>query len=133
MKNGTYIIWISFIKACTLPNIPTTISLQRAIKKSQEYLLKRYSKIKPELLNIPGPNGLTPLATAVTLGDRDLIEIILNSNPNINFGCPIIGRTPLHVNMYFLYILEIFRLNINNNNYIPFFMFSNNKFCKAKF
>lgn len=86
-----------FFQANTLPNIPTTISFYRAVRKSQDYLVKRYILSSPHLIDVPGPNLLTPLANAVLNGNKDIVELIINAKADVNLGCPLIGRTPLHV------------------------------------
>lgn len=85
------------LRASTMPNIPSTISINRAVRKSQEYLLKRYLKAKPSLINVPGPNGLTPLANAVIYGNKDCVRILLESGANVDLGCLTTKRTPLQV------------------------------------
>lgn len=87
-------------QASTLPNIPTTISFYRAVRKAQDYLVRRYISSSPHLIDIPGPNLLTPLANAVQNGNKDIVEMIIMAKADINLGCPIIGRTPLHVSHF---------------------------------
>lgn len=84
-------------RASTKPNIPSTESLFRAVRKSQEYILKRYLKAKPSLINVPEPNGLTPLANAVVFRSKDCVRILLESGANVNLGCLVTNRTPLQV------------------------------------
>lgn len=86
----------------TTPNVPTTISVYRAIRKSQDYLVKRYVASHPRLIDTPGPNGLTPLGSAIVAGNKDIVDILLNANANINLSCSITLRTPLHVYLRFL-------------------------------
>lgn len=57
----------------------------------------------PHLIDIPGPNQLTPLANAVLSGNKDIVEIIINAKADVNSGCPLIRRTPLHVSKHKLY------------------------------
>lgn len=92
-------------RASTLPNVPSTISINRAVRKSQEYLLKRFLKTKPSLINVPGPNGLTPLANAVVYGNKDCVRILLESGANVDHGCLTTKRTPLQVS-----VIKIFDL-----------------------
>ena len=80
-----------------MPNIPTAVSIYRAIRKSQEYLLKRYLSNNSYLINVPGPNGITPLGNAVMYGNKDIVDLLITEKANINLACPITKRTPLHV------------------------------------
>lgn len=89
--------FITSIQASTMPNIPTTISFYRAVRKAQDYLVRRYISHSPHLIDVPGANLLTPLANAVLIGNKDIVEIIINAKADVNSGCPLIGRTPLHV------------------------------------
>lgn len=54
----------------------------------------------PHLIDIPGPNLLTPLANAVLNGNKDIVEVIINAKADVNLGCPLIRRTPLHVSKW---------------------------------
>lgn len=87
-------------KGCTRPDVPSTLSLCRAVKKSQEHILKRFIIAKPELLNICGINNLTPLAIATINGDKPISIILLSAGADVEIGCTINGRTPLHLAMF---------------------------------
>lgn len=87
-------------KGCTRPDVPGILSLCRAVKKSQEHILRRFIIAKPELLNIRGNNNLTPLAVATINGDKPISIILLSAGADVEIGCPINGRTPLHLAMF---------------------------------
>lgn len=87
-------------KGCTRPDVPSSLSLCRAVKKSQEHNLKRFIIAKPELLNNCGNNNLTPLALATINGDKAISIILLSAGADVEMGCPINGRTPLHLAMF---------------------------------
>lgn len=90
----------TLFKGCTRPDVPSTLSLCRAVKKSQEHVLKRFLTAKPELLNIRGNNNLTPLAISTINGDKPISIILLSAGADVEKGCPINGRTPLHLAMF---------------------------------
>uniref|UniRef100_A0A182P092 ANK_REP_REGION domain-containing protein n=1 Tax=Anopheles epiroticus TaxID=199890 RepID=A0A182P092_9DIPT len=86
-------------KACTLPNIPSTMGLYRAVKKCQPGLVKRLLHARPELVNVP-VHGETFLYLAVRSNSLELINALLDAGANIDLGVPETGVTPLHLAVY---------------------------------
>lgn len=87
-------------KGCTIPDTPTCTSLHRVIKKSQENIVRRFLTVKPDLVNVTGPRGLTPLAVATINGDKSMVNILLTAGADVNIGCPSSKRTPLHLALF---------------------------------
>ncbi|XP_058116848.1 putative ankyrin repeat protein RF_0381 [Anopheles ziemanni] len=86
-------------KACTLPNVPSTMGLYRAVKKSQPGLVRRLLHARPELVNVP-VHGETFLYLAVRSGNLDLVNVLLDGGANIDQGVPDTSVTPLHLAVY---------------------------------
>lgn len=74
--------------------------MYRAVLKSQEYLLKRYIAAKPDLVDVPGPNGLTPIANAIITGNKYIVDLFITAQANVNVACMILKRTPLQVRFH---------------------------------
>lgn len=70
--------------------------MHRAIRKSQEYVLKRILTTNVALMDIPGPNGVHPLSNAVMAGNKDLVDILIRFGVNVNTANAFNGRTALH-------------------------------------
>ncbi|XP_037943746.1 fibronectin type 3 and ankyrin repeat domains protein 1-like [Teleopsis dalmanni] len=86
-----------FVQACTLTALPSTLSLHRAIKKGERFLVKRILQCRPKLIELPGPNDYLPLANAIIYGEMCIIDILVTAGANIRIGNVQNGRTPLHV------------------------------------
>lgn len=86
-------------KGCTLPAEPTAICLFRAIKKDQQFLVKRILRRRPSLIEYPGPNGYLPLANAISFSEMCIVDVILSTGASVNVGNPNNNRTPLHVSL----------------------------------
>lgn len=84
-------------QACTEAALPSTNCLHRAIRKSQQFLVKRMLRRRPSLLDYPGPNGYLPLANAIMQGEMCVIDVLLSAGCSVQQGNPQNGRTPLHV------------------------------------
>ncbi|CAD6993494.1 unnamed protein product [Ceratitis capitata] len=84
----------------TLPPLPTTLSLHRAIKKGQQFLVKRILRRRPSLLEYPGPNGYLPLANAIISGEHCVTDVLLSHGASVHIGNPLNGRTPLQLAFY---------------------------------
>lgn len=90
----------ALVRTNTLPPPPNALSLNRAVRNSQEYLLKRFLAIRPDLLAVPGPQGLLPLCTAVQGGNRDLVDIMLRFGADVNAASPGSQRTALQLALF---------------------------------
>uniref|UniRef100_A0A182JB71 ANK_REP_REGION domain-containing protein n=1 Tax=Anopheles atroparvus TaxID=41427 RepID=A0A182JB71_ANOAO len=86
-------------KACTLPNVPSTMGLYRAVKKCQPGLVRRLLHARPELVNVP-VHGETFLYLAVRSGSLELVNVLLDGGANIDLGVPDTRVTPLHLAVY---------------------------------
>ncbi|KAH8310961.1 hypothetical protein KR044_003591 [Drosophila immigrans] len=86
--------------ACTEAALPSTNCLHRAIRKSQQFLVKRMLRRRPSLVDYPGPNGFLPLANAIMQGEMCIIDVLLSSGCSVHQGNPQNGRTPLHLAFY---------------------------------
>ncbi|XP_051863955.1 ankyrin repeat and protein kinase domain-containing protein 1 isoform X2 [Drosophila albomicans] len=86
--------------ACTEAAPPSTNCLHRAIRKSQQFLVKRMLRRRPSLVDYPGPNGFLPLANAIIQGEMCIIDVLLSSGCSVHLGNPQNGRTPLHLAFY---------------------------------
>ncbi|KAH8408024.1 hypothetical protein KR222_011226, partial [Zaprionus bogoriensis] len=89
------------IVACTEAAPPSTNCLHRAIRKSQQFLVKRMLRRRPSLVNYPGPNGYLPLANAIMQGEMCVIDVLLSAGCSVHQGNPRNGRTPLHLAFYY--------------------------------
>ncbi|XP_067622939.1 fibronectin type 3 and ankyrin repeat domains protein 1 [Eurosta solidaginis] len=85
----------------TLSSLPTTLSLHRAIKKGQQFLVKRIVRRRPILLEYPGPNGYLPLANAIICNQHSVIDVLLSHGANIHIGNTNNARTPLQLAFYY--------------------------------
>ncbi|XP_017057004.2 LOW QUALITY PROTEIN: ankyrin-2 [Drosophila ficusphila] len=85
------------IIACTTAALPSTNCLNRAIKKGQQFLVKRMLRRRPSLIEYPAPNGLLPLANAIIQGEMCIIDVLLSAGCSVHLGSPASGRTPLHL------------------------------------
>lgn len=105
LKSNKYetIFKSDIFKGATVPDTPTTISLYRALVRSDEHIVRRYCMQKPHLIDIPGPKETTPLYVATSRGDKSTVNILLSADANVDLGMPICGRTPLHVSMFMGY------------------------------
>ncbi|XP_043071159.1 ankyrin repeat and SOCS box protein 13 [Drosophila grimshawi] len=88
------------IIACTEAALPSTNCLHRAIRKSQQFLVKRMLRRRPSLVDYPGPNGYLPLANAIIQGEMCIIDVLLSAGCSVHQGNPQNGRTPLHLAFY---------------------------------
>lgn len=120
LDNDKYVTVVqsNIFKGATLPDIPTTISIYRALVRSDEHIIRRYCTQKPHLIDIPGPKGTTPLFVATSRGDKSIVNILLSAGVNVDLGMPLCSRTPLHVALFMGYpeiakILILKRANIN--------------------
>ncbi|XP_035777131.1 putative ankyrin repeat protein RF_0580 [Anopheles albimanus] len=94
-----YVYQSPVFKACTLPNVPSTMGVYRAVKKGQPGLVRRLLFTRPELVNVP-VHGETFLYLAVRAGSVDLVNVLLDSGANIDLGVADTGVTPLHLAVY---------------------------------
>ncbi|XP_041565370.1 uncharacterized protein LOC108140955 isoform X4 [Drosophila elegans] len=85
------------IIACTTAALPSTSCLNRAIRKGQQFLVKRMLRRRPSLVEYPAPNGFLPLANAIIQGEMCIIDVLLSAGCSVHLGNPGSGRTPLHV------------------------------------
>ncbi|XP_055540447.1 putative ankyrin repeat protein RF_0580 [Wyeomyia smithii] len=86
-------------KSFTLPDVPSTTAVFRAVKKSQPGLIRKQLSIKPELINVP-VNGETLLYQAVRTGNVEVVDLLLELGADVNLGVPMNGETPLHLAVY---------------------------------
>ncbi|EAT48858.1 AAEL000113-PA [Aedes aegypti] len=86
-------------KSFTLPDVPSTMAIFRAVKKSQPALIRKLLSIKPELVNVP-VNGETFLYQAVRNNNLEVIDLLLEFGANVNLGVPSNSETPLHLAIY---------------------------------
>ncbi|XP_053698549.1 uncharacterized protein LOC128745500 [Sabethes cyaneus] len=94
-----YVRRSGMFKSFTLPDVPSTTAVFRAVKKSQPELIRKQLSIKPELVNVP-VNGETLLYQAVRTGNVEVIDLLLELGANVNLGVPMNGETPLHLAVY---------------------------------
>uniref|UniRef100_A0A1A9WGF5 DUF243 domain-containing protein n=1 Tax=Glossina brevipalpis TaxID=37001 RepID=A0A1A9WGF5_9MUSC len=85
------------IVACTLADLPSTLALHRAIKKSQQFLVKRILRRHPNLIEYPGPNGYLPLCNAIAYDEMCIVDYLLTIGASVRIGNLDNKRTPLHV------------------------------------
>ncbi|KAL9892284.1 ankyrin repeat and SAM domain-containing protein flippy isoform 1-T1 [Glossina fuscipes fuscipes] len=85
------------IVACTLADLPSTLALHRALKKSQQFLVKRLLRRRPNLIEYPGPNGYLPLCNAIAYGETCIADYLLTIGASVHIGNLDNKRTPLHV------------------------------------
>ncbi|XP_064550747.1 ankyrin repeat and SOCS box protein 13 [Drosophila montana] len=88
------------IIATTEASLPSTNCLHRAIRKSQQFLVKRMLRRRPSLVDYPGPNGYLPLANAIMQGEMCIIDVLLSAGCSVQLGNPQNGRSPLHLAFY---------------------------------
>ncbi|XP_017119512.1 serine/threonine-protein phosphatase 6 regulatory ankyrin repeat subunit B isoform X1 [Drosophila elegans] len=88
------------IIACTTAALPSTSCLNRAIRKGQQFLVKRMLRRRPSLVEYPAPNGFLPLANAIIQGEMCIIDVLLSAGCSVHLGNPGSGRTPLHLAFY---------------------------------
>ncbi|XP_050322152.1 putative ankyrin repeat protein RF_0381 [Bactrocera neohumeralis] len=84
----------------TLAALPTALCLHRAIKKGQQFLVKRILRRRPSLLDYPGPNSYLPLANAIMNGEHCVTDVLLSHGASVHTGNPLNGRTPLQLAFY---------------------------------
>ncbi|XP_037808507.1 putative ankyrin repeat protein RBE_0997 [Lucilia sericata] len=89
------------IVGCTLAAEPTAICLFRAIKKDQQFLVKRILRHRPILIEYPGPNGYLPLANAIAFSEMCIVDVILTYGASVHVGNTNNKRTPLHQAFYY--------------------------------
>lgn len=106
----------TIFQATTLPSLPSTIQLYRAIRKGQQFLVKRLINSRRNLVDIPSPNGYYPLANAIIFGEIDIIDILLSAGASVHTGNRINGATPLHVSMEFYFNYEQNFASMDNDN-----------------
>ncbi|CAD7084418.1 unnamed protein product [Hermetia illucens] len=111
-KSGMYKSTI--FQATTLPSLPSTIQLYRAIRKGQQFLVKRLINSRRNLVDIPSPNGYYPLANAIIFGEIDIIDILLSAGASVHTGNRINGATPLHLAFYYGHI-TVSKVLMNKN------------------
>ncbi|XP_055905555.1 putative ankyrin repeat protein RF_0381 [Eupeodes corollae] len=100
------------IVGMTLSTPPSTMCLHRAIKKGQQFLIKRILRQRPSLIDYPAQNGYLPLANAITMGEICIIDIILTAGASVHNGNPSNGRTPLHLAFFYGH-LPVARILLN--------------------
>lgn len=88
---------MTIFKASTVAAQPSTNCLSRAIRKGQQFLVKRMLRRRPSLIEYPAPNGFLPLANAIIQGEMCIIDVLLSAGCSVHLGNPGNGRTPLHV------------------------------------
>ncbi|KAL9693700.1 hypothetical protein quinque_012985 [Culex quinquefasciatus] len=86
-------------KSFTLPDVPSTLSVFRAVRKSQPALIRKLLSIKPALVNVP-VHGETLLYQAVRNGNLEVIDLLLEFGADVNLGMPCNAETPLHLAVY---------------------------------
>lgn len=120
LENNAYSILgcTDIFKGTTLPDVPTSNSLHSQLARSQEHIVRRYVVTKPELIDVPGPRGMTPLAVATYKGDKSMVNILLSAGANVDLGVPSCGRTPLQLAVFngFTEIAKILILKKANVN-----------------
>ncbi|XP_018783723.1 PREDICTED: ankyrin-3 [Bactrocera latifrons] len=84
----------------TLATLPTAVCLHRAVKKGQQFLVKRILRRRPSLLDYPGPNSYLPLANAIMNGEHCVTDVLLSHGASVHTGNPLNGRTPLQLAFY---------------------------------
>nr|NP_001097672.1 flippy [Drosophila melanogaster]ABW08588.1 flippy [Drosophila melanogaster] len=89
------------IVACTAAALPSTHCLSRAIRKGQQFLVKRMLRRRPSLMEYPASNGFLPLANAIIQGEMCIIDLLLSAGCSVHIGDPGSGRTPLHLAFYY--------------------------------
>ncbi|XP_002095922.3 serine/threonine-protein phosphatase 6 regulatory ankyrin repeat subunit A [Drosophila yakuba] len=89
------------IIACTAASLPSTHCLSLAIKKGQQFLVKRMLRRRPSLIEYPASNGFLPLANAIIQGEMCIIDLLLSAGCSVHIGNPESGRTPLHLAFYY--------------------------------
>ncbi|XP_062533851.1 putative ankyrin repeat protein RF_0580 [Armigeres subalbatus] len=89
----------NIFKSFTLPDVPSTMSIFRAVKKSQPALIRKLLSLKPELVNVP-VNGETFLYQAVRNNNLEVIDLLFEFGANVNLGVPNNSETPLHLAVY---------------------------------
>ncbi|XP_001978797.3 tankyrase [Drosophila erecta] len=89
------------IIACTAAALPSTHCLSRAIRKGQQFLVKRMLRRRPSLMEYPAANGFLPLANAIIQGEMCIIDLLLSAGCSVHIGNPASGRTPLHLAFYY--------------------------------
>ncbi|XP_033165850.1 poly [ADP-ribose] polymerase tankyrase [Drosophila mauritiana] len=89
------------IVACTAAALPSTHCLSRAIRKGQQFLVKRMLRRRPSLMEYPASNGFLPLANAIIQGEMCIIDLLLSAGCSVHIGSPGSGRTPLHLAFYY--------------------------------
>ncbi|EDW37936.1 GL12333 [Drosophila persimilis] len=87
--------------ACTEAALPSTNCLNRAIRKGQQFLVKRMLRRRPSLIEYPAPNGFLPLANAIMQGEMCIIDVLLSAGCSVHLGNPGNGRTPLHLAFFY--------------------------------
>ncbi|XP_017844730.1 ankyrin-1 [Drosophila busckii] len=87
--------------ACTEAALPSTNCLYRAIRKSQQFLVKRMLRRRPSLIDHPASNGFLPLANAIVQQEMCIIDVLLSAGASVHLGNPQNGRTPLHLAFYY--------------------------------
>ncbi|XP_017081643.1 ankyrin repeat and protein kinase domain-containing protein 1 isoform X1 [Drosophila eugracilis] len=87
--------------ACTTSELPSTNCLNYAIKKGQQFLVKRMLRRRPSLTEYPAPNGFLPLANAIIQGEMCIIDVLLSAGCSVHLGNLGTGRTPLHLAFYY--------------------------------
>ncbi|EDV42850.1 uncharacterized protein Dana_GF16821, isoform A [Drosophila ananassae] len=87
--------------ASTVAAQPSTNCLSRAIRKGQQFLVKRMLRRRPSLIEYPAPNGFLPLANAIIQGEMCIIDVLLSAGCSVHLGNPGNGRTPLHLAFYY--------------------------------
>ncbi|XP_054729386.1 uncharacterized protein LOC129238383 [Anastrepha obliqua] len=80
--------------------LPTALCLHRAIKKGQQFLVKRILRRRPSLLEYPGSNGYLPLANAIISGQNSVIDVLLSLGASVHVGNSLNARTPLQLAFY---------------------------------
>ncbi|KAH8248100.1 hypothetical protein KR038_000492, partial [Drosophila bunnanda] len=103
-ENGSHYVALAIspdIIACTEAALPTTNCLNRAIRKGQQFLVKRMLRRRPSLIEYPDSNGYLPLANAIIQGEMCIIDVLLSAGCSVHVGNSASGRTPLHLAFYF--------------------------------
>ncbi|XP_055634529.1 putative ankyrin repeat protein RF_0580 [Toxorhynchites rutilus septentrionalis] len=94
-----YVRESQIFRTFTLPDVPSTMSVYRAVKKNQPALVRKLLSMKPDLINVP-VNEETLLYQAVKNNNLEVIDLLFEFGADVNLGIPCNGETPLHLAVY---------------------------------
>ncbi|XP_055594156.1 putative ankyrin repeat protein RF_0381 [Uranotaenia lowii] len=97
--NIVYLKKSKIFKSFTLPDVPSTMAVFRAVRKGQLAMVRRMLSVKPHLVNVP-VNGESLLYQAVRTENLDMIELLLDFGAEVNLGVPGNGQTPVQLAVY---------------------------------